>query len=381
MKSYNHLYEKFLSDDNYFLAVHNATMHKGGKKKKYRQARYYKRNAKELKPKLMAYASHFHNDKHTPQEINDGIRRKKRIILVPTMREQVVHHMIINVLKPIILKPMYYHSYGSVPHRGATKGKKRKSKTKGGKEAVEKFIHNHTEDCRYCLKMDVKKFFDSVPHDKLKARFAKIIHDQRFLDVIFTVIDANGSDVGIPIGFYTSQWFANFYLTPLDHYIKETLHVKAYFRYMDDMVIFGSNKRKLHETFLRIMTYIEDELGLDMNHKWQMFRFHYVKKSGKVIGRQLDFMGFQFYRNRTVLRRALMLRATRKAKRICKKGINRTAFDCRQMLSYKGWLTPTDTYEMYRKRIKPYVDFRRLRRIVSMAQKKENRERMKKNVV
>lgn len=334
MKSYNHLYEKFLSDDNYYDAVHNATKHKGGKRKKYRKAQYYKRNKEKLKPELLDYAAHFHNDKHIPQEINDGIRRKKRIILVPTMREQIVHHMIINVLKPIIMRPMYYHSYGSVPDRGATKGRKRKSTTKGGKEAVEKFIRNNPKDCRYCLKIDIQKFFDSVPHDKLKARFAKIIHDERFLDIINTVIDAVPGNVGIPIGFYTSQWFANFYLTPLDHYIKEELHVKAYYRYMDDMVLFGSNKRELHAVFDAINAYLHRELGLDINHKWQLFRFNYTKKSGKVVGRQLDFMGFQFYRNRTILRKALMIRATRKAKRICKKGRNRTAYDCRQMLSY-----------------------------------------------
>lgn len=373
MKSYNHLYEKFLSEENYYLAVNNATRHKGGKKRKYQKAQYFKRHVEEMKDEILEYAENFYNDDHTPQEINDGIRHKKRIILVPTMREQVVHHMIVNILKPIIMKPMYYHSYGSVPDRGATKGRKRKSLTKGGKEAIEKFIRNHPEDCRYCLKMDIQKFFDSVPHDKLKARFSKIIHDERFLYLLYTVIDANGKDIGIPIGFYTSQWFANFYLTPMDHYIKEVLGAKGYFRYMDDMVIFGSNKRNLHDMRRKIEWYLNNNLGLMMNRKWQLFRFHYVKKNGKNIGRQLDFMGFQFYRNRTILRKPLMLRATRKARRICKKGVNRTAYDCRQMLSYKGWLTPTDTYNMYKVRIKPYISFRRLRQIVGNAQRKENK--------
>ena len=68
-----------------------------------------------------------------------------------------------------------------------------------------------------------------------------------------------------------------------------------------------------------------------------------------------------------------MLRVTRKARHIRKKGVNRTVYDCRQMLSYKGWLTPTNTYNMYKARIKPYVSFRRLRQIVGNAQHKENR--------
>lgn len=370
MKSYNHLYEKYLSDDNYYLAVHNATAHKGGKKRKYRKAQYYKRHADELKEELLEYAANFKNDNHMPQEIYDGVRRKKRMILVPTMREQVVHHMIINVLKPIIMRPMYNHSYGSIPNRGATSGKfSKKRKTKGGKESIEKYIRNNPKDVKYCLKMDIHKFFDSVPHTILKERFAKIIRDSRFLNILNTIIDANKTDIGIPIGFYTSQWFANFYLTPMDHYIKEQLHAKGYYRYMDDMVIFGSNKRKLHEMQKQIERYLNEELGLEMNPKWQVFLFEYKKRNGKVAGSFLDFMGFRFYRTRTTLRRTLMLRATRKARKICKKGRQKTAYDCRQMLSYKGWITPTNTYNLYRKRIKPFVNFRNLRNKVSKWQK------------
>lgn len=373
MKSYNHLYEQYISDENYDLAVCNATKHKGGKKRKFRKAQYYKQHKDELKPKLLHYASHFYNMKHTPKEIYDGIRRKKRVIIVPSMPEQIVHHMVVNVMKPIILKPMYEHAYGSLPNRGATKGSGRhNSKTKGGKEAIEKFLRDHPKDAKYCLKMDIHKFFDSVPHDKLKAMFREIIHDERFLKVLETIVDANGKEVGMPIGFYTSQWFANFYLTPLDHYIKETLGAEAYYRYMDDMVIFGSNKRKLHEMRRKIDVFLNDELGLEMNPKWQVFRFEYTKRTGKTVGRHLDFMGFRFHRERTVLRRTLMLRATRKARRICRK-FRKTIYDCRQMLSYKGWLTPTATYGMYRKYIKPFVSFRNLRKYMGRFQRRENR--------
>ena len=378
MKSYNHLWEQFIAPDNYKLAIHNATVHKGGKKRKYRKAQYYKTHWEELMPSMLDYAAHFKNDPHKPIEIYDGVRRKKRSIIVPSMREQVIHHMVVNVLKPIFMKSMYYHSYGSIPGRGASakrytghrKGRNKRH-TRGGKEAIEKFIREHPEDCRYCLKMDIHKFFDSVPHDKLRAKFHKIIHDQRFLTVIDTIIEANGKEVGIPIGFYTSQWFANFYLTGLDHFIKEKLGAKAYYRFMDDMTIFGSNKRKLHLIRKQVTAYLEQELGLEINPAWQIFRFHYVKQNGQEIGRFLDFMGFRFYRNRTTLRRTLMLRATRKARRICKKK-HKTAYDCRQMLSYKGWISPANTYGMYKKWIKPFISFRQMRKFVGRVQRKEN---------
>lgn len=373
MKSYNHLYEKYISHDNYQLAVANATAHKGGEQRKYRKMRYIKDNGAELEWELLQYAIHFRNDSHTPKIIYDGVSRKQRIIIKPTPREQVVHHMIVNVLKPIITRPMYTHSYGSIPGRGATKGKG-VSATRGGKESIERFIKGNPRDCKYCLKMDIHKFFDSVPHDKLKAMFARKIHDARFLEIINEVIDANNSGRGIPIGFYTSQWFANFYLVGLDHYIKERLGAKGYFRYMDDMVIFDGSKRRLHQMRIEIERYLNDELGLEMNPKWQVFLFHYVKHSGKEVGRFLDFMGFRFYRNRTTLRRTLMLRTTRKARRLSKKRL-KTIYDCRQMLSYKGWITPTDTYGMYRKWIKPFVSFRHLRRLEGRIQRRINRER------
>jgi len=88
------------------------------------------------------------------------------------------------------------------------------------------------------------------------------------LEVIYKIIDSNNKDVGVPIGYYTSQWFANFYLIPLDHYIKETLHAKAYFRYMDDIVIFSSSKTELHRFHLLINNYLNSHLHLSLNSKW-----------------------------------------------------------------------------------------------------------------
>lgn len=67
MKSYNHLYERFISDENYYLAVRNATKHKGGKKRKWRYARYIRNNADELKPRFIEYASNFKNAHHKPK--------------------------------------------------------------------------------------------------------------------------------------------------------------------------------------------------------------------------------------------------------------------------------------------------------------------------
>jgi len=84
-------------------------------------------------------------------------------------------------------------------------------------------------------------------------------------------------------------------------------------------------------------------------------------------------MGFRFYRDRTTLRKSIMFKATRKARHIAKK-VWKTVHDCRQMLSYLGWLDCTDTYAMYKRFIKPYVSFQYLKRRVSAYQNRINKE-------
>ena len=222
--------------------------------------------------------------------------------------------------------------------------------------------------------MDIKKYFDSIPHDILKAKLANLIHDERFLNVLNRIVDAGNGDKGIPIGFYTSQWIANWYLTGLDHYIKEKLHADFYIRYMDDMVIFGSNKRVLHKMRKAIVAYLHDNLGLELKDNWQIFLFDYIKKNGKRVGRDLDFMGFRFFRDKTILRKTLLVKMTRKARRVCRKPM-KTVHDCRQMLSYLGWIDCTNTYGMYKKWIKPFVNFQYLKRRVSANQRNINLEK------
>lgn len=269
--------------------------------------------------------------------------------------------MVTNVLIPIFKHGMYEHSYGSIPGRGVHKGKKQ----------IEKWIKRDTKNVKYCLKMDIRKYFDSIPHDVLRDKLSKLIHDKRFLNILYELISVRDSNIGIPLGFYTSQWIANWYLQGLDHYIKEELKAPHYIRYMDDMVIFSSNKRKLHKIKEKISERLE-ELGLTLKGNWQVFRFDYIKH-GKHYGRCLDFMGFKFYRDKTILRKSIMLKACRKAKKISKKD-KATIYDIRQMLSYIGWIDCTDTYNMYENRIKPYVNIGKCKKRISKYDKRISKQ-------
>ena len=302
--------------------------------------------------------------------------------------------MLINVLEPIFMKGMYEHSYGSIPGRGVLNGRTYKlnrkknakvkflkisrNKSQSVQRTIEKWIRHGGIHVNYCLQMDIHKFFESISHEILKSKLSKIIKDDRFLNILFTVIDVMDGEKGEPIGFYTSQWLANWYLKDFDHYIKEELGATYYLRYMDDLIIFGSNKRKLAKMRKKIKEYLENILDLKLKDNWQIFQFHYVKQDGdKVIdcGRPLDFVGLKFYRNRTTMRKQILYRTTRKARRIGKKDKeNITTHDASQMLSYMGWIRATNSYNMYKERIKPYANIHQLKQKVSAEQRRANKK-------
>lgn len=302
--------------------------------------------------------------RHGKVKINEGTGKKERSIEKPRYNyEQVVHHIVVSACYDIFMQGMYEFSCGSVPERGAHYGKK----------YIERWIRTDTKNCKYVLKMDIRHFFESVDHDVLKAWLEKKIRDKRMLHILNLIID--GSEQGLPLGFYTSQWLSNFMLQPLDHYIKEELHAVHYIRYMDDMVVFGRNKKELHRIRIAIDEFLGRELNLQMKGNWQVFRFDYIeRKTGKRKGRPLDFMGFQFYHDKTILRESIMLNCTRKVNRVSKKD-RITWYDATAILSYMGYLDHTDTYDMYLQRIKPYVNAKKLKRIVSKHSKRKEKER------
>lgn len=310
--------------------------------------------------------------KHGKVTINEGTNRKQRQIEKPRYNyEQVVHHIVVSACYDIFMKGMYEFSCGSVPNRGAHYGKK----------YIEKWIRTDEKNCKYILKMDIRHFFESVDHDVLKEWLAKKIRDKRMLHILHLIID--GSEQGLPLGYYTSQWLANFMLQPLDHYIKEELKAVHYIRYMDDMVVFGKNKKELHRMQQSIETYLRERFNLQMKNNWQVYRFDYFdRKTKKRKGRPLDFMGFEFWRDKTILRESIMLRCTRKVNRIRKKD-RITWYDATAILSYMGYVTHTDTYAMYEERIKPYANIKKLKKIVSKNSKRKEQqrhERMEKGV-
>lgn len=345
MKTYKNLFEKYISDENIIQAIESAMKGHKAKRTKRKLKSIYA-NKEVWIPKLKSIASDFHNHSHTPKEIYDGISRKKRTIIVPNVVELIIQHMQVNILKPIFLKGIYEHTYAAIPDRGSHIGKKR----------MEKWIRKDKKNTKYYLKLDIRHFFESIDKDVLKEMLAKIIRDDRFLKQLYEVIDV--VDKGLPLGFYTSQWYANWYFKKADKYIKQQLGVKYYIRYMDDIVILGGNKRKLHKVLADMKVWLKNNFYLTIKQN------HRLSVVGTNKNNYIDFMGFKFYSNRTTLRKSIMLKACRKAKKISRKD-RITVHDSRQMLAYTGWLYITNTYNMYKKRIKPLVKIKTLKKVVS----------------
>lgn len=362
MKSYNHLFEKAISDEIMDPALDDGIEGKKDRPEiqdilrnriKYKQILRQKIIAGDLVPFV-----------HQATLRIDRCNGKPRIIAPPRFDkeepEQWVHHIVIKTLKPIIMKGMYQFSCGSIPGRGIHYGKK----------YLEKFIRENKSEIKYVLKFDIHHFYESINVDLLKERFQKIIHDERMLKLIFYILDSNEYQLdgelykgGLLIGFYPSQWFANFFLQPFDHFIKENLKVKCYVRYMDDCVIFGRNKKELHQKLYAIEQYL-GKMDLELKSNYQIYRFDYIDRQGNRRGRFIDFMGFKFYRDKTTIRKGIFARATRTARRISKKE-KVTWFDAARMLSYKGWFKRTNTYKAFMKYIAPFVNLGKLRKIMS----------------
>lgn len=330
MKRIGYIYDKIYNIENIKTAIRKASL---GKRTQ--------RRVKLVLDNIDFYANEIsillQNKNYIPspyiiKNIKDGINKKERTIYKPKFYpDQIIHWALILQIEPILMRGMYHYNCGSIPKRGSSYGKK----------AIEKWIRNDIKHTKYCLKTDISKFYPSINNEILKKKFCRIIKDKNCLWLIDVIID---SVSGLPIGNYTSQWFANFFLQDLDHFIKEDLGIRYYVRYIDDFVMLDSNKRKLHRARIKIEEYLNKN-DLHLKNNWQVFR---------VDSRPIDFLGFKFYRNKTTLRKRNALRIKRRIRKIYNKD-KITIKDARSIVSYFGWIKNTDSYFYYNKNIKPYV--------------------------
>lgn len=369
MKSYNHLFEKLIDHDNIYNAILRASKHKKDRAEVRKVLANINKYIYRLQDLLINKKLKIR--KHNAILIEDGARRKRRLIVKPDfVFEQILHHALVRVLAPIFMKSMYKWSCGSLPKRGGLYGKR----------YLEKYIKYHPKNIKYVAKGDIKHFFQEVDVDVVKSLLRKRIHDEKFLEVMYLVLDSNiaiyqSQEVymGLPIGYYLSQWLANWLLSDLDHKIKEQLKIKCYVRYVDDFVLMSGNKKELHKALITIRL-ILTKLRLKIKGNYQVFKFIYKTKSELEKGRAIDFMGFKFFRNgKTTLRKNILLKATRKALKM-KNKLNYNWYEATQLISYIGWFKHTNTYLIYETRIQPLVNIGKCKKIISLHSKRKEKQ-------
>lgn len=241
--------------------------------------------------------------------------KEREIYRLPYYPDRIAHHAIMNIMEHIWVKTFINQSYSCIKGRGIHKLNKDLKKT----------LSNDPERTKYCLKLDITKFYPSINHDILKTIIRKKIKDKKLLRILDGIID---SAKGVPIGNYLSQFFANLYLTYFDHWLKEEVKIKYYFRYADDIVILADNKVILHKYLILIKLYLSNILKLQVKSNYQIF---------PVSSRGIDFIGYKFYHTHVLLRKSTKYRMYRLINKYktCKITSDNLKRRCS---SYFGWL-------------------------------------------
>lgn len=252
---------------------------------------------------------------------------KERVISrLPYYPDRITHWAIMNIMEPIWTKSFINHTYSCIKGRGIHTLVK----------DLKKDLHKDTKGTTYCLKLDVRKFYPSIDHEVLKTLLRKKIKDIKLLSLLDEIVD---SAPGVPIGNYLSQFFANLYLTYFDHWLKEEVKIKYYYRYADDIVILSDSKEYLKNILVSIKLYFTNKINLQIKPNYQIF---------KVEDRGIDFVGYVFFHTHTKLRKSIKLRLFKLVNRFKHGKISKEEFK-RGFTSYFGWLKYCDSKHLLQK--------------------------------
>lgn len=188
---------------------------------------------------------------------------KDRLIKSLPFRDRIVHQWYIGeFIKPYFTKRFIKDSYACIEGKGAHLA------VKNLQGYMRKMEYNNKN--YYVLKGDIKKYFYNINKNILYGILKDSISDKKLLNLTRVILD-DGEEKGIPIGNYTSQFFANIYLNELDKYIKYDLKIKYYVRYMDDFVLLLDTKDECQMLVKLIKNYLKDNLDLELNSKTRYF--------------------------------------------------------------------------------------------------------------
>lgn len=249
MKRSGKLFEKVVAFDNLLLAARKAQR---GKRHRTSVAHFLF----HLEPEILTLQDELCAGTYRMQPYRTFTiyEPKQRQICAAAFRDRVVQHALCTVLDPLFEACLIYDTYA------CRRGK--------GTHAAVRRAQQFARQFPYVLKCDVRKYYESIEHAVLKALLRRKLKDKTLLALLEQIIDHPIPGVtpgkGLPIGNLTSQYFANLYLGELDHLVKERLRCKGYVRYMDDFLVFATDKPCLHTTLATLRTFLHHTLRLDL---------------------------------------------------------------------------------------------------------------------
>ena len=330
MKRIGELYEKIYNFNNLYEAYLKAR-----KNKRYRlEVMTYTNNLEE---NLITLQNELIWGKYkigNPRIFTIFIPKIREIKALP-FRDRVLQHALNTVIEPYFEKSFYNYSYACRKEKGTHKASLK----------VQEWLYIAEKNNKnlYCLKCDIKKFFNSVDLKILLEILSRKIKDKKVIWLIKQILGK--SQKGMPIGSLTSQLFANVYLNELDKFVKHSLKMKHYIRYMDDFIIFSENKTELHYILNEIENFLKTKLELELNNKT---RIHPVKTG-------VEFVGYIHFYNKTRIRKSSWkrfkkhLKTTKKS--YDKNVINKETYN-NTISSYYGHLKHTKNKKIINKIVK-----------------------------
>lgn len=269
-----------------FAALHAATLRAvRGKRNKPGAAAFLARLEPEcLRLERELWENRYRCGRYTEIVVRDP---KRRLVSAAPFRDRVVHHALVAVIGPIFERGFIYHSYAN-------------RKEKGTHRAVAQYEHWRDRNA-WVLRADIWRYFPAIDHAILKETLRRRLRCARTLALCDHIIDASnpqepvehyfpGDDLftpfqrrrGLPLGNLTSQFFANVYLDPLDHWATEVMRV-PYLRYVDDIALFANDVSILHEVQARMSQWLAG----------RRLRLHPLKTQIQPTAEPSPFLGYE----------------------------------------------------------------------------------------
>lgn len=293
MRRHGGLWQRIVAWENLLLAARKA---RRGKRDRAAVQRF----EFDLEGHLLRLRDELEAGAYVPGEFRTHwiSRPKARLISAAPYRDRVVHHALMNVLEPILDRRFHPHSYACRKGKG----------THAAADRLQAMMRRH----RYVLQCDIRKFFPCIDHAILKGRFRRLVKDERALWLMDLIVDHSNEQEevveyfpgdglftpgsrrrGLPIGNLTSQWFANWYLNDLDHFVTSRLAIGAYVRYCDDFLLLHDDREALR----RAAALIGAKLGADR------LRLHEDRLSVAPCRAGARFVGFRIWPTHRLIRK------------------------------------------------------------------------------